>query len=133
MPEQPKRRLRDRAMNAATLISEGAHFSGILSGSADILVSGTVEGNCDIDGALTISDGGHWDGSVRAREVVVLGTVDGDIVAASRVEIGRSAVVRGKISAAEIAVAEGAVVDGEMHTTSDEEPLQFTEKRAAQD
>jgi cytoskeletal protein CcmA (bactofilin family) len=61
--------------------------------------------------------------------VVVSGHVEGDILATGRVEITDTAKITGTVSASAIAVAEGAVVEGIMKTTSQPEPMEFTEKR----
>jgi cytoskeletal protein CcmA (bactofilin family) len=44
-------------------------------------------------------------------------------------EIGYSAVIRGKVSARTVAIATGAIVDGEIEVTSGAPVLQFEEKR----
>jgi cytoskeletal protein CcmA (bactofilin family) len=44
-------------------------------------------------------------------------------------EIGYTAVIRGKVSARTIAIAKGAIVDGEIEVTSGAPVLQFEEKR----
>jgi len=129
MAETPKRRLRDKSGSSPTLISNGVRLEGTLSGDGDVHVNGEVEANCDIDGVVTIAEAGHWTGTVRARDVIVLGLIDGDVIAANRIEIGQEARVSGTVSGSAIAVAEGAVVDGEMKTTSSKEPLTYSEKR----
>jgi cytoskeletal protein CcmA (bactofilin family) len=55
--------------------------------------------------------------------------VEGDIVAAGKVEITDTARITGTVSGEAIAVAEGAVVEGVMKTTGPSEPLEFVEKR----
>lgn len=131
MSELPKRRLRDRPSSKTTLIAEGCLVSGVISGDGHFLINGEIEGNCDISGTMTLAESGRWTGTIKAADVVIAGTVEGDIIADQRVEIGNSARITGTVTAGEIAVAEGAVVDGSMKTTSEREPLSFTEKRDA--
>lgn len=104
-------------------------MEGTLSGNGDVLVNGVVEANCDIDGVVTVAEAGHWTGTVRARDVIVLGIIDGDVVATNRIEIGQDARVSGTVAGSAIAVAEGAVVEGDMKTTSSSEPQTYSEKR----
>ena len=124
-----KRRLRDRATGPATLISEGCKVTGILSGHGDFMISGTVEGDCDLSGAVSITRQGVWNGTLKADSVVIAGTVEGDIEARGRVEIADSARINGTVTGEAIAVAEGAVVQGVMKTTGRTRPTEFVEKR----
>ena len=124
-----KRRLRDRSSGPATLISEGCKVTGVLSGQGDFMIAGTVEGDCDLRGAVSITRQGVWNGVLKADSVVIAGTVDGDIEARGRVEIANSARITGTVTGEAIAVAEGAVVQGVMRTTGRGKPQEFVEKR----
>jgi cytoskeletal protein CcmA (bactofilin family) len=132
MSDSKLRRLRDSAGGPGTLISEGCKIEGALSGSGNFLVSGEVEGECDVDGSVTLTGSGLWKGTIRANVIIIAGTVEGDIIATGRVEISNTARIKGTISGEEIAVAEGAVVEGAMQTTGRSEPMEFVEKRQAE-
>ncbi len=125
----PNRRIRDRSSGPVTLINEGCKISGLITGTGDYQVNGTIDGDCDLEGTVTIHPNGHWAGTVKALHVVVAGHVDGDIQAAGHVEIVGTARITGTVTGEAIAVAEGAVVEGVMRTTSSEKPSSFTEKR----
>ena len=129
MNESRLRRLRDRTPGAATLINEGCTISGTLTGSGSFLVNGEIDGDCDVDGTVTLAKSGLWKGTIRASDVVVAGHVEGDIIANGKVEITDTARITGTVAGEAIAVAEGAVVEGVMKTTGPSEPLEFVEKR----
>jgi len=129
MNEAKRRRLRDHSSGAATLINEGCKITGVIGGSGDFLINGEIEGDCDIDGTLTLARNGLWRGLIKAGTVIVSGHVEGDIVAAGKVEIAASARIVGTVSGDAIAVAEGAVVEGVMKTTGQADPIEFVEKR----
>ena len=129
MNESQLRRLRDRSSGAATIISEGCKITGVVSGTCDFLINGEIDGDCDLEGTLTLAPNGLWKGSIRAADVIVAGHVEGDIVATSKVEITDTARISGTVSGEAIAVAEGAVVEGVMKTTGPAEPMEFVEKR----
>jgi cytoskeletal protein CcmA (bactofilin family) len=129
MNESRRRRIRDRSSGAATLISEGCKITGVITGNCDFQVNGEVEGDCEINSTLMLARGGLWKGTIRAENVIVSGHVEGDILASGRVEITDTAKITGTVSAQAIAVAEGAVVEGVMKTTSQQEPVGFVEKR----
>ena len=129
MNESPLRRLRDRARGPATLINEGCKITGMLTGDSDFHVSGEIEGDCDLDGTVTVAKSGVWTGTIRAGNVIVAGRVEGDILATGHIEITDTANISGTVSGEAIAVAEGAVVEGVMKTSGRSEPLAFVEKR----
>lgn len=133
MSEDRKRRLRDIASGPGTLISEGCRIEGIITGTGNFLINGNVEGECDIDGTVTLATVGTWKGLIKANAVVVAGTVDGDIVANGQVEISDTARITGTVTGEAIAVAEGAVVEGVMKTTGRSEPKEFVEKRDSEE
>jgi cytoskeletal protein CcmA (bactofilin family) len=129
MNETRLRRLRDKSASSATLINEGCKITGTISGTGSYLINGEIDGDCDLDGTVTIAPNGLWKGTVKASDIIVAGQVEGNIIAAGKVEITDSAHIIGTVSGEAIAVAEGAVVEGVMKTTGPSEPLEFVEKR----
>jgi cytoskeletal protein CcmA (bactofilin family) len=129
MNDSQSRRLRDRSAGPATLISEGCKISGLITGNSDFQISGEIDGDCDLEGTVTLAKDGIWTGIIKAGNVIVAGQVEGDIVASGMVEITETARISGTVSGEAIAVAEGAVVEGVMQTTGRSEPQEFTEKR----
>ncbi len=115
------------------MINEGCTISGLITGRGDYLINGEVNGDCEIDGTLTLANQGVWTGTIKASNVIVAGRIDGDIIAAGKVEITDSARIRGTVAGEAIAVAEGAVVEGVMKTTGQEAPKEFVEKRGRAD
>jgi len=53
----------------------------------------------------------------------------GGLIVKDKLEIGYTAVIRGKVSARTVVIAKGAIVDGEIEVTSDVPVMQFEEKR----
>lgn len=129
MSDAKNRRLRDAASGPGTLISQGCKVEGLLTGAGNFMVNGDVDGECDVDGSVTLAEGGRWKGVIRATSVIVAGTIDGDIIAAGQVEISDTAKISGTVTGGAIAVAEGAIVEGVMKTTGRAKPQEFVEKR----
>lgn len=129
MSDSKNRRIRDAASGPGTLISDGCKIEGYISGSGNFMVNGEVEGECNVEGSVTLARDGFWKGAIRADTVIVAGTVDGDIAASGQVEISNSARITGTVAGEAIAVAEGAIVEGVMKTTGRQEPQEFIEKR----
>jgi len=126
-----KRRIRDSSAGPTTFIAPSTRIVGMISGQGSYVFCGSVEGDCDIDGPLTLAAGGHWKGVLKATDVIVAGTVEGDVVARQRVELAGTARVSGSLSGNSIAVAEGAVIEGEIRVISGERAVTFEEKRQA--
>ena len=124
-----KRRIHDSSSGPTTYIAPSTKIVGTIAGQGAYVFCGTIEGDCDIDGPVTLADGGRWRGTIKATDIVVAGIVEGDVIARQRVEIAGTARVSGSLSGNSIAVAEGAVIEGEIKVTSGTEPKTFHEKR----
>ncbi|MCG8369715.1 MAG: polymer-forming cytoskeletal protein [Proteobacteria bacterium] len=129
MNESKLRRFLDRASGAPTFINEGCRISGVVSGGGDYRICGEVDGDCDVDGTVSLARDGLWRGTIKADNVVVSGRVEGDIIASGMVEIAESARIAGTVTGTVIAVARGAVVEGSMKTTDRPGPAGRGEKR----
>ncbi len=132
MADDRKRRLLDTMGNPATIIGRDTEIRGEIRSGAHVLVMGTVVGDSDLAGSITLSEGGSWTGRLGGLDLVIAGRVEGDVTARDRIEIRPSARIRGSVTACRIAIGEGAVVDGELRTTGGETPHPFIEKRGAQ-
>ena len=130
MSSQQRRRMMDQADELPTLVGEGAHVCGNLEGRGHLVVYGVVEGDSDFNGGVVVAERGRWIGTLTAVDVVISGTVDGDVVARSRLELGPTARVTGSLTAAKIAIAEGALVEGSLNITGAGEMHHFKERRS---
>ncbi len=106
-------------------------FIGNIRGAGQFVVSGEVHGDGELDGALNLSAIGCWHGNIQAQQAIVAGKIMGGLSVKDKLEIGYTAVIRGKVSARTVAIAKGAIVDGEIEVTSDTPVVQFEEKREA--
>jgi cytoskeletal protein CcmA (bactofilin family) len=95
-----------------SVIATGLTFEGKIEGSGHVRISGRFKGDVHVDGTLTVENGAHLAGSVRAGAVVVAGEIEGNIEGAQRVELHQSGVVNGDISAGSLTVADGARMRG---------------------
>ncbi|HXC19929.1 MAG: bactofilin family protein [Steroidobacteraceae bacterium] len=128
---QPKRRFLDLGEATPTFIGATSVFIGNIRGAGQFVVSGEVHGDGELDGALNLSASGCWHGNIQAQQAIVAGKIMGGLSVKDKLEIGYTAVIRGKVSARTVAIAKGAIVDGEIEVTSDSPVVQFEEKREA--
>jgi cytoskeletal protein CcmA (bactofilin family) len=129
MTDAPRRRLADRVSTSPTFIGAGTTLVGNLECQGDLAVGGAVQGNSLVRGAFTLSEGGRWEGELQATNAVIAGEVLGAVVVSEKLEIRKTARVRGFVKARTIAVAQGALIDGEMAVTSGSPVVHYEEKR----
>ena len=100
-------------------IGKSIVVKGELTGSEDVEIDGTVEGDIRLpEHVLTIGPNGRVSGSIHAKTIQILGNVKGDVGASERVEIESSGVVEGDLRAPRLLVQEGAVVNGSIEMSS---------------
>src|SRR5947209_6612529 len=92
--------------NGTTLTGE-ASFKGMLR--VDGALSGRVS---SADGTLIISTNGRVDANVEVAIAQIYGTVNGDITASKRIEMGRVAKVTGNIQTPALVIENGAIFEG---------------------
>ncbi len=98
---------------AADRIGTGLRIKGELSGDEDLLVEGTVEGPIRLaDHKLTVGLNGKLTSDVVAREIIVYGSVKGNLRASERIEIMKNGSVVGDLTTARILIEDGASFKG---------------------
>jgi cytoskeletal protein CcmA (bactofilin family) len=115
----PKRRFLEGSSATPTFIGAESVFVGNIRGAGHFVVSGEVHGDGELQGGLNLSASGSWHGFIQAEQAIVAGKITGGLNVRDKLEIGYTAVIRGKVSARTIAIAKGAIVDGEIEVTSD--------------
>jgi len=105
--EEPKREVSEEDKNAVTVITKGTTINGSIISDCSLDVMGTINGDIECLGKLTIS--GKVTGNSLASEVVVnTDRLEGSVVSEGAVKVGLGTVVIGDITAAS-AVFAGAV------------------------
>jgi cytoskeletal protein CcmA (bactofilin family) len=125
----PKRRFFELNSVTPTFIGAESVIVGNIRGAGPFVVSGEVHGDGELEGGLNLSVTGNWHGNIQAQDAIVAGKITGGLSVKDKLEIGYTAVIRGRVSARTIAIAKGAIVDGEIEVTSGTPMLQFEEKR----
>jgi cytoskeletal protein CcmA (bactofilin family) len=95
-----------------TVIGADAVFKGELHFEKGVRVDGRIEGKVATKGHLAVSQGGHLQADVEAGSIIVEGEVKGNLTAGDRVELRKSARLKGDITASKLLVAEGAAFVG---------------------
>lgn len=105
--EEPKRELSEEDKNAVTVITKGTTINGSIISDCSLDVMGTINGDIECLGKLTIS--GKVTGNSLASDVVVnTDRLEGSVVSEGSVKVGVGTIVIGDITAAS-AVFAGAI------------------------
>lgn len=95
-----------------SVIHDRLSIRGELDTDGTVRVEGRVEGPSHRAGTLIVGAGGVVVGNVEAKDVVIAGQVQGNVLASGRVEIEPGASVIGDVRAGTLALREGATVHG---------------------
>lgn len=113
-------------------IGKSVSIKGELSGSEDIYLDGEVEGSIHLAGnSLTVGPNGRVQANVSAKNVIVSGSLSGNIQATERTEFRKSAVVNGDVQTQRIAIEDGAYFKGKLEIVAEKKPAPGTMTGAA--
>jgi cytoskeletal protein CcmA (bactofilin family) len=94
-------------------IGKAVKINGQIFSKEDLYVDGDVEGTIELnENKLTIGPSGRVQAGVKAREVVVLGQVQGNVEAMEKIDIRKDAKLVGDIKTARIIIEDGAYFKG---------------------
>jgi cytoskeletal protein CcmA (bactofilin family) len=100
----------------STLISEGCILDGNLKAPAYMRIDGQITGDIMVDEGLIIGEKGSIHGNIITKEMVVYGTVTGNVQVNS-LEIKASGKITGEIRTQTLLVENGAVYNGSLSMT----------------
>ena len=104
--------------NATARIGKSVVICGEVKGSEDLIVDGRVEGTVSLtESRLTIGPSANVAADLSAKDVLILGHVQGNVVASGRVELRSGCIVEGDIRALRLAVEDNAVFRGKVDLT----------------
>jgi cytoskeletal protein CcmA (bactofilin family) len=97
-----------RTVLGRTVVAQGQLTSG-----EDIVIEGQFDGTISLnDHCLTIGAEGRVKAEIRARQVIIQGSVTGNVEAREKIDIRRTGHVVGDLVASTVAIEEGAYFKG---------------------
>lgn len=94
-------------------VGSGTVVTGEATFKAMLRIDGHLSGRVSSQGGtLIVSAGGQIDANVEVAVAVINGTVNGDVVASKRIELGRAAKVTGNIQTPALVIEQGAIFEG---------------------
>ena len=107
-------------------------IKGEVSGKEHLFIDGTVEGSIHFpDHRVTIGRSSKVKADIHAREVVVMGTVQGDIHCADLLDIRADSHIQGQIVTRRVRIDDGAFLKGSVEIQRPEKETREAPKAAA--
>ena len=104
--------------NASARIGKTIVIRGEVKGSEDLILDGRVEGTVSLaENRLTIGPNADIAADLTAKDVLIMGHVQGNVVASGRVELRSGCNLQGDIRALRLAIEENAVFHGKVDLT----------------
>jgi cytoskeletal protein CcmA (bactofilin family) len=93
-------------------IGKTTRVRGEIYSEEELYFDGEVEGSLEVRHLLTIGPNGKVKANVKARELVVRGSIQGDVEASDRISIMNGASIVGDVKTAGIVIEDGAYFKG---------------------
>jgi cytoskeletal protein CcmA (bactofilin family) len=130
--------------NLSGFVGGGTVVTGEANFKAMMRVDGHLSGRVNsTSGTLIVGANGKVDANIEVAIAIVHGTVNGDIIATQRLELGRAAKLNGNIQTASLMIEPGALFEGSCKMIKvnagvekgksngrDEQPLETTSMKA---
>lgn len=99
--------------NLSGFVGSGTVVTGEANFKAMMRVDGHLSGRVNsTSGTLIVGANGKVDANIEVAVAVIHGTVNGDIIATQRLELGRAAKLNGNIQTASLMIEPGALFEG---------------------
>ena len=111
------------------VLGKSVMVKGQIFSREDLTIDGEVEGTVELqEHRLTVGPNGRVQATVKAREIVVLGTIHGNVEAAEKIDIRKDAKLVGDIKTARIVIEDGAYFKGSIDISKPDVPRQAPPK-----
>ncbi|MGH0038036.1 MAG: bactofilin family protein [Myxococcota bacterium] len=100
--------------NLTAFIDQGSEFEGKLSFKDTVRIDGRFSGEISSENTLIVGESGEIEATITSTNVVVSGTVIGDIQASRQIILHKTAQVEGNLQTPSFVVEEGAVLNGNL-------------------
>jgi cytoskeletal protein CcmA (bactofilin family) len=127
-PVKPATSPMDQAHIGRSLVIKGE-----VSGSEALFIDGRVEGTVSFpDSRVTVGRNGTVAANITAKEVVIMGKVQGNVDCADRLDIRNEGMLAGDVITHRISVEEGAILKGGVEVRNPEKKDQKSQKQHEQ-
>ncbi len=106
------RKKEDFVEDIDSLIGENIKIIGKVEGKGNLRIDGTIEGDIDYLGNITVGETGSVKGNIKCGEISLAGTVNGNISSNSRLVILATGILIGDLEVPSFIVHENARFEG---------------------
>ncbi len=96
----------------STVFGKDTEFYGELTFKKSIQINGIFEGDISTSGYCVIGESAVVKANIKARAVIIMGTVYGNVEAIERLEIQVNGKLHGNIRTSKLKIADGVVFEG---------------------
>jgi cytoskeletal protein CcmA (bactofilin family) len=113
LPNRVSEPSHDSPRGTAAVLGKSVIVKGQIFSREDLTIDGEVEGSVELqEHRLTVGPNGKVVATVKAREVIVMGTIHGNVETTDKLEIRKDAKLVGDIKTARIVIEDGAFFKG---------------------
>src|SRR5580693_3023214 len=113
----------DNPRGGSAVLGKSVIVKGQIFSREDLTIDGEVEGTVELqEHRLTVGPNGKVLATVKAREIVVLGTIHGNVETTDKIDIRKEAKLVGDIKTARIVIEDGAYFKGNIDIVRAEAP-----------
>jgi cytoskeletal protein CcmA (bactofilin family) len=99
----------------AAVIGKSLEIRGEIRGTEDLVIEGRIEGMISLsESRLTIGANARVQANIAAQDIVIQGTVIGEVQATGRVELRQGCQVTGDIRTARLSIEDNAIFQGKV-------------------
>jgi cytoskeletal protein CcmA (bactofilin family) len=125
-PVKPATSPMDQANIGRTLV-----IKGDISGAESLFIDGRVEGSISFpENRVTVGRNGNVAANITAKEVVIMGKVQGNVECADRLDVRSEGVLSGDVITHRISIEEGAILKGGVEVRNPEKKDQKPQVQA---
>jgi cytoskeletal protein CcmA (bactofilin family) len=95
-----------------TLVGEGSLFEGRIKSEASLRIEGMVTGDMECTGDVTVGEHGVVKSNIAARNIIIAGSVHGNIMTKGILKITSTGKLYGNTTAASLMIDEGGIFQG---------------------
>lgn len=101
------------ASGETCVVASGTVIEGKFNASENVRLDGLIKGEVKCSQRLVMGESGRVEGNIRTKDAIIMGAIEGEIVAEGTLHLKGTALIRGSINAKYMVVDEGARYIGE--------------------
>ncbi|MFW6389772.1 MAG: bactofilin family protein [Halanaerobiales bacterium] len=118
--KRKQKKIEEAKSKVETILGAGTVIEGDISTKGSLRIEGKVKGNIKAEGDLYIGENGKIEKEIKARNVIIAGSVNGNIIAAKKIELLPAGKLKGDIQTKVLKIEEGAVFNGSSKPLNDD-------------